>query len=699
MAQAAQMNDTGVQLIEEQVETGLKDLLASYEPTYIPGGAVSDIFDDQFVLNPSKKLPEFSHPFAEAFEAKDNLNSSRKLYAMVCDPDIPNRAQALSDASGFKDAHLTLPVAHGAMRCSHVGEARYVMFFEMPHGAPLSKLIADETRMHESKVISFILAPACAGLIALRDHKIAHGNIRPENFFLDTTPMFGEMFSAPAGTLSHFIYHSTERMIADPMGYGEADEKSDVYALAVMAFEAMYGLSALKSLPREEFIRRVLTKGVHQVFSNGRDFPPAIQDFFRGVLTDNIAERWDLNQLQAFVDGKRFNMAAPTPPKDAARPFTFADEMVFSRRYLAHVLHKNWKLAVKDIRSLNIERWCETSLNRPEVAEQVERAMRIGADKASSERQINDMMTRIFMALDPVGPLRAKTLSVRPDGIPLMLSSLADTREPELYQLINMIESEISAIWSENSPSNKSADLSQVNWRLQRVRPYLKMNALGFGLERVLYELNPSLPCQSPMLKPFHVTTAIDALQTLDVMSKTKTGDHTVVDRHLAAFLAAKIDLRKQVRLSELTSIDALIHNNELAMLRILSIAQQKSGSPKLVGLCAWAGMHVEKMTNEIHNRVVRRQQKLKLKRRAAGGMLVDVLSAVLNRDIGDNDYDGFIHAMALHEINYKRIQLLKNPKVVEFKAKRAGGQMAVIISYTAMTIMLFHVLGTLFGV
>ncbi len=699
MANAARVNDVDVVLLEEQVETGLRELLDSYRPTYSAGGAATDELDKQFTFNPSRPLPLLSHAYAEAFEATDKTNPDRQLYAMVCTPDLPYRLQPLIDATGFTNPNLTIPIAHGTVRCSHLGESRFVIIFERPQGAPISQLIATQSRVHETKVISHLIGPACAALVTLRERKSHHGNIRPEAFFIGETSILGEPFSAPSGSLNHIIYHSSERLMADPMGYGVADEKSDVYALGVMAFELMYGLEKFKALPRQELITLLLTKGSYQLFCNNRDFPPAIQDFFRGVLTDNIADRWGLDQLVQFIDGKRFNMIAPSPPKDATRPFVFMEESLFSRRLLAHRLHQNWKDSVKDIRGLNLDRWAETSLHRPEVAESIERALRLGSDRSATAREISDMMTRIFIALDPVGPLRGKSLSVRPDAIPLMLATLVDSKEPELPQLLQFIENDISTFWSDQAPSNKNVDISNIILRLQRAKTYLKMNALGFGIERVLYELNPSLPCQSPLLKPYHVTTAAEALSTLDVLAKNRTGEHSFIDRHLAGFLAAKIEMRKQIRLEDSTSIDALLDNQELVMMRILAKAQQKNQQLKLVGLCAWMGMHIERMMGEIHNRVIRKRQKLKLKKRAASGYIDDVLASLLNRDIGDRDADGFVHALALHEINHKRIQFLKNPKILEYKSRKLGGKMALMISYTALTLMVFHVLNTLFGV
>jgi hypothetical protein len=450
-------------------------------------------------------------------------------------------------------------------------------------------------------------------------------------------------------------------------------------------------------MPQEEFIERTMRQGAYQVFSAGRDFSDTLQDFFRGILNDNPADRWGLDQLSQFIGGKRFNMIAPTPPKEAARPIVFDGENIFSRRVIVNAMRKNWREATKDIRALSLARWCETSLHRPELAERLDRAIRSGGGGAmSNDKQLTDMMTRVFAILDPAGPLRTKTLSLRPDAIPMMIASVIEDKGPELGQLLHMIQTNICSFWMEQHDSNKSPDMSQFIWRLQRVKPYIESRALGFGVERALYELNPSMCCQSPLLKPYHVTSVVEALSTLDILAKSAAQDTSLIDRHIAAFLAAKIDLNREIRLDDVTRIPELSENQELIMLRLIARAQQKHARLKLIGLCAWSGMRIEKMFDTIHNRVIRKRQKLLLKKLVSTGSVSEVLSSIVNRDVVIRDTDGFVQALALHDINNKRIEFLQNPLVLEYKARKSGGRMAVTISYTALTIMGYWVMTSL---
>ncbi len=698
MATAAPPLMTDIPMIEEHVETGLQSLADGYRTAYVPGGDKKDDLMSRFTIYPTRSLPEFDNPYAKAYEAKDDFNTQRSLYALVCNNNMPVRQQAITELVTVNHPNMTTLLGNGTVNLSNLGEARTVLFVERPRGTVLSEIIKKQSRLHEHKVIDFVLQPAVKALSAMADKKVSHGHIHPGNFFMSDTSQLGECFSAPCGTLGHYLYEPLERLMADPLGRGEASEKSDAYALAVLAYELMYGLDKIKAIPKDAYIERTISLGSYHIFAANREFSDAFQDFFRGIFNENPAERWGLDQLNQWVNGKRFNMIAPSAPKEASRPLTFANEEFFSRRMLAHALHTHWRESLKELKNLKLDRWCEASLHRPELAEKVERATRI-AGQGSTDAQQSDMLTRVITILDPHGPMRSQALSLRPDAIGPMLAEIYQHGGQEMTQLLGFIEGDLGTYWSEQIESNKTPEISNAIFRLQKAKPYLKNKAIGFGLERVLYELNPSLCCQSPLLKPYHVTNAVDALKTLDALAGKLGAETSLVDAHIAAFIAAKTEMTKAIRLHDLESVPTLAANPELMMIRLLAKAQQKTPKLQLVGLCTWAAMRIEKMIDTIHNRIIRKRLKLTLRKLAQTGQIMDVMTAIINTDVSFRDLDGFSKAIALHQMNYDRMARLNNPDIIAYKARRAGGKMAMVISYTALVITSYITLTDMFGI
>jgi hypothetical protein len=70
-----------------------------------------------------------------------------------------------------------------------------------------------------------------------------------------------------------------------------------------------------------------------------------------------------------------------------------------------------------------------------------------------------------------------------------------------------------------------------------------------------------------------------------------------------------------------------------------------------------------------------------------------------MNTDVSFRDRDGYTKAIALHQINHTRMERLRNEEVLEYKSKRAGGKMAMIISYTALIITSYITITNMFGI
>ena len=697
MASPARMDALDAQvLIEEQVDSGLKSLLEGYRSPFGSGQERRDELNKHLILHAERPIPRLSHSYAQAYAAEDLHNAERQIYALVFEAGIPHRAQAIQELTGF--AHPNLSYLHGAgtVFCSHLGEARMVAFVDMPEGNTLADYLNTQGRMHPNVVKEKLLIPMGQALTALRERKTCHGNLRPEIIYMGDTLLLGECISAPCGTLSHYLYEPPERRQCQPLARGETTEKTDLYALGVMVFDLMYGLDKQRDMGEQEFTRLSMDVGCYHAFAGTREFPDVYTDFFRGVFNDNPNERWGVDHLLQWLDGKRFNMIAPATAKEASRPFLFQGENIFNRRVLAYQFHRHWRETVKDIKHMKLDRWADMSLHKPEMAERIERTLRIAGD-ASTEKHVNDMMSRILSILDPCGPIRGVNITLRPDGIGPLMAQLMAEGNSELNTLMNFIETDISNFWSELDDYNK-AEQNTVLWKLQRVRTYMKSRAFGFGPERLLYDLNPSLACQSPLLKSLHIMNPNDALKALDGLAKQLAPDTSFMDRHLAAFVASRSDISKEIRLLDLSTIPALADNPELVVLKILAKAQARNERLVLVGLSTWAAMRVEKMLDEIHNRTIRREMKQQLRALASTGSLNDVLSAVVNRDMALQDHEGFAKAIAIFQLNQAKIEKLRNPRLIDKQASDLGGKLASTISNFVLLITGCFVFGRLLG-
>ena len=103
-------------------------------------------------------------------------------------------------------------------------------------------------------------------------------------------------------------------------------------------------------------------------------------------------------------------------------------------------------------------------------------------------------------------------------------------------------------------------------------------------------------------------------------------------------------------------------------------------------------------MTNEIHNRIIRKRMKHDLKPAATDGSLNDVVAIIVNRDAASRDHDGFAMAISLYAVNKHRIERLRDRAVINNYAKRFGGQISTTIAYIILCVMSYFVLSDFMG-
>jgi len=680
-------------MLEEQFDSGLRKLLETYKPRRGLDATPIDGMPDRFSIDLDRALPYLDSEGAKAYEAEDLVNPSRAVYALICSLDYPQYYAALEKMRGI--AHPSLLVLHdySVVHISRLNENRLVLFLEKPQGVQLSDLIARGQKFGDTQIIKMMLTPFLEALELLRDLGLSHGRINPNNIFIgDNKITLGEFYSEPPGLSQPFVYEPLERITAEVYAKGAPNEKTDTYALAMIAFELCHGIARFKVVTKQEFITRITMLGVYNVLAAAYDVNPNFSDFFRGTLIDNRTERWGLREMRTWVDGKRYNIIAPMLPQ-AARPFPFNGIEYYNVRSLAYGLSRYWRAAGIDIPSSKLDRWIDIALHNPDMGDLVTRSIKIGARDGSSEKSRNEMLGRIIAILDPQGPLRTKDLSLNIDGIGAAVAYfMIKGMTTELELVLDLLNADMPNFLASLSDYGKTKYFTDLIWQMQRERTVLQVNAIGFGLERMIYDLNPSLPCYSPILRQYHVTSKEDALFTLDALARTKGDKTPLLDKHLAAYFASKINLTKELRMASLEKMPSLKNNEELKILLLLNMVQEKAGKPRLIGLATWAAIRMEAMLENIHNRRLRRLIKKDLKTAAGTGYLSYVLGALIESKITRQDHIGFKKAHAIYQYNSERIKTLENQEMFSDLSHQMGGRLAMILAYLILTVTFYIV-------
>lgn len=666
--------------------------IASFLKKYNPPPSLHgrpDTLEERYTVQPNRLVNEFSKDLAIACEAVDNNLRERQLFAMVMQKDLPYRLRCMEELVGVDHPNILPLVAAGSVQYSHDDAHRMTAVYEYPQGKPLAEIIKeDRSYFTEQYIIDEIIAPLGDALKLFKGKGIAHGSINLDTVFFGDRVQLGECVSEPCGYAQHTYFESPERSQALPLGKGEATPASDCYALGILVLHILFGQSHFDRIDKREYLSKRLSLGSYNTLVGGKEMK-GLEDFLKGVLTDDQNERWTPDHIDQWVRGKKYNLLTPSVLREGQRPFQFLGEDYYNRRSLASSIYQNWEEAKTALRNNHLSRWVEVSLHKNDMATAIRTVMeKTGGIHSISEKANNELVARTICLLDPEGPVRYKQISSYVDGLGVLLADAFRKRDQKSIQAcVEMLDYNFYNYMNELLDGAKTKRHGNLLWRMQNCSRYLRMPAMGFGIERILYELTPELACQSPLIADDNVLTMEELLHALDRLGVRKSKSFEYLDRHIAAFAAMRLDITKEVKIVELKRIPALAQNPQLIVLYLLAQAQRKAGKPKLRGLTSWASLRVVPLIDNFHSRTIRRKIRSGLKSAAKSGELDKIFDLLMDQSMVQEDYSGFNNAVHRFTKNGKQIVKLENSKRRQSRADQLGMVLSMIVGYSTLLI------------
>lgn len=675
--------------------------IAAYLKKHNPVPAVrgrKDMLDDVYAIRQNQLIASLSKDLAPACEAENESLRDQKLYALLLPREIPYRLKNIEALKGNDHPNILPLIAAGKVQFSSDESIRMVVVHERPQLRTVREVLEERQSFNERFVIDEVIAPLADALKVFKARGISHACLNIDTVFLGDKVLLGECVSEPAGYAQHYHFESPDRGQALPMGKGETSVAADCYALGVLALYLLLGMRYFERIEEQQYLKTRLTLGSYNTLVGGREFK-ALEDFLKGVLNDDPNERWTPEHIDQWAKGKKYNLLTPSVLREGQRPFQFLGEDFFNRRALAHSFAQNWEDAKPALKNNHLSRWVEVSLHKNDMAETLRKVMeRAGGLHNISEKANNELVTRTICLLDPEGPVRYNMVSAFIDGLgPVMAEAFRDRDQKRIQACTEILDYNLFNYINEITDGSKAKRYANLLWRMQNCSRYLRMQSMGFGIERILYELNPMLTCQSPLLAGENVLTGEELLYALDRIGMRKSKSIEYLDRHIAAFVAMRSDISKEVKMSEFRSIPALSQNPQLIVLYMLSQVQRKAGRTKLRGLSSWAALRVLPLIDNFHSRTIRRKLRSKLRDAAKSGDLDKIFETILDAPMLHEDLQGFQKAVQRFIRNAKEIAKLENPKRLSARADKMGMVLALIIAYSTLLITTASVLRNFF--
>ncbi|WP_245580077.1 serine/threonine protein kinase [Niveispirillum irakense] len=635
-------------------------------------------------IMPGSPLAGLDSAGGSAFASRMARDRKTESFAIITDRPVPARVEALSGFRTIENPALMRLLDWGTVDWTPDGKRRFALVYERPGGRRVMNDLSDVREPFNDDLVTRTLMPNL--LYVLREMNargLTCGAIRPNNlFYKDTVSsavMLGDCLSTPTGYAQPVLMETIERAQAQPAGRGPGTIGDDLYALGITLLVLVLGRHPLPDLDDEGLIRAKMDRGTYSALTGHLRLPQSLLEPLRGLMTDDAKQRWSLSDLDMWLQGRRHSSKQPQIPRRGARPFDFQGDQLLHCRSLARALARNTAAAAPLIERGEVEKWVRRSVGDETRAEMVQTAITSASVGGRAATQEEKLVARVTIALDPPSPIRYRGIAVMPDGLgPAMAEAMWQNGSIQPYA--ELVLAQLPMFWVNCQPDFRPEYVPMVQ-SYDGQRTLLEHVGMGFGIERVLYELCPACPCLAPHLRDYYVLTPAELLAALEQIATKPTRGRDPVDRHVMAFLTTH-HKKLNDRLLQPLSSQHDPARRIIAMISILADVQNRFGPARLPHLCAWMVTLMEPVFKRFKNKETREKMKIEVAQAARDGVLDALVRIVDNIDVIRADDKGFLTAMRQYESLTRQIDRLRSGASLKSDATdHAGRQIAAVVT------------------
>ncbi|MBO33760.1 MAG: hypothetical protein CMM74_12435 [Rhodospirillaceae bacterium] len=646
---------------ENLPDTSKPQIIPERQTDAAPDSAPPSTLNSRYDIHSSKPLPDLDCPSARAFEVEDRMEPLHKLFALICIPSMPVRWKEIENIAE-QDLPFNLPlVGYGNVDWPLLGQKCLAIIFERPMGGRVMDYL-NTPGLAEFKKIDTVRQVVNAGMNGIRklaSRDITHRSIRPDNlFFLDEEReevVLGSFVTSPPGFDQPLVFETISRSMAYEGGRGSGDTSDDLYAFGATLAFLIQKQNPVKKTPPEQLILSKISKSTYQTLIGKNLLTSSLLEPLRGLMQDDPELRWGFEELELWSSKKQVPPTESRPPNRSQRPFKFSDFDHITSRSLAYSMSLRPESAMGIIKDGTLIKWVSRSLEDKELAAAIAATMEIAKIKKEGNSANDDLLlTKVLLLMDPLGPINYKSIALMPDSFGGSLG-VELLRGGGIKTLAEAIFYEVPQIWFDLQTGSSSPQYMEMEV-FRQLRVHLQKAGPGFGVERCLYETNPGYPCQSPLVKAENIIDIAELLPVLNAADKNADTKTNPVDRHIAAFIAARYHGNLDRHLGEIADPDNTL--KILGSLRILAHLQDRLGFGPQHGLSKWLGSLMGPVIKIYKSRKTRKAIETEISRIVRTGDLNELLSLMDDPEMKLRDEAGF--ASAIEEFGTAEEEIVK---------------------------------------
>lgn len=644
------MSDTTVQNEPAQkAESVSRSPLAPMaDKASLPTGGGDCIFNDFITISTTGRIPHYDKGSVLAYTAQGSDKYAQNLFALICEDHLTPRTMKANNYAAINNHSLVRLVAAGIVNWAPAGKEKFCLIYENTLGAPLMK---EDTYgglgLKPEIVLNNVIRPIITVFEDMRDKDLVHGNIRAANIFNGGSANFeravlGECLAIPPSYNQPTMYEPIDRAMTSPAGRGMGTQMDDLYSFGVALAVLMRHMDPTEGMTDDEIIERKMEEGSYSALLGRDRFTGAILELLRGLLQDDETQRWTLEEVLIWLDGRRLSPKQAHRRSKATRPILFNGQKYFRPEILAKDLGKNPGEVKQVIENGEMEQWLTRALEDKATTARYENALKQSADAGKTASHADVLATRLGIALHPTGPIRYKSISIQPEGIGSALSE-AYIMKRDMNAYVDFFMHYFITQWID-SQSGNVVDVSSLISKFDGARAYLRHKGIGMGIEKCIYAMNPDVHCLSDKLSKFYVRTPEELMHAYEKLSKMPSRPIMFFDRHVVAFLSVKDRKNIDPYMYDLNAPEP--YRKIMAEMRTLATIQKRSQMGVFPGIGDWMIENLGPVYERFHDSELKEALRKKVERLKGSGDLARILMIFDNPVVYQEDNSNFRRSM-----------------------------------------------------
>ena len=662
------------------------DVIAAAPAGNFPTDQRTLLFKNKFRILPLSPLSDFKTVGADAFEAEEIGDSSRKCVAMVCRPGFPLRFDAIQLLSGVNLPGIMSIIETGTIDWPDTNDRRLVIVLQRPTGKRCIGLNQPSfPKMTEADIMRLVAQPLTYAIRSASERKVTLRNINPYNMFWEDSSnqriLLQDGFTTPPGYGQPACVETIDSAMCDRDMRGEGSIADDIFALGVTMLMLATGRAPLANSTPDQQLHLRMDVGSFEALVGLHAIPVGIMEALRGTLIDDPEEQWDLEDLEAWVRGSRQSVKSARPPRHASRHMEFLDKQYTMATTLSYAFALNWAKAAELIRAKTLDPWLRRAMSNEIMADELTKLT--GAKNGPARHTPDDVLVaRTIAIINPGSPICYRRLIGKIDGIGYAIAlAYAQQDTEKLNLLMQLLTQRLPLHWLNALPDNKKKAFNDIMGKFELLPGIIDARGPGFGIERAIYMLIPKMPCLSSSFQNDYVQTPNDVLPALDKLASSPLRPTSPIDRHIAAYLGSRVAEVKDADLRPLGP-PAEPFVQTMAALYLLAKIQRVYKLRDLPHLSNWC-MDLLRPTLSRFKNIARRQKITDMvNARAKTGQLYELVRSADNEEETQQDEIGFERAAMEHAAITLRIANLEEMRRSQSQiATLRGERVAVVLA------------------